>query len=310
MSGTAVKTAFQPSLVVLPIPCIVPLKEVPAALRRTSKYQQIATSLQHVGLIEPLVVFPIGKDQYWLLDGHVRLDILKGNQVGEVKCLLATDDETYNYNKRVNFLPAIAEHHMILKALANGVSEQRIAAALNVDVANIRKKRSLLDGICSEAAALLKEKRITGKALGVLRRMKPIRQIEAAELMIASNSFSTTFVKALLIGTKPEYLCEPLKPESKIDTAERETLMEEETAGLLKDLKAVEESYGTDILNLIVCCRYAAALLKNSGVKKYVDKQHPDILREMEQLLADVENDKATRRTLAVDTRRPVRKIS
>jgi ParB-like chromosome segregation protein Spo0J len=94
MTGSAVRTAFQPNLVVLPTPCIVPLKEVTAALRRTSKYQQIAASLNHVGLIEPLVVFPIGKDQYWLLDGHVRLDILKANEVGEVKCLLATDDET------------------------------------------------------------------------------------------------------------------------------------------------------------------------------------------------------------------------
>ncbi len=188
MAGTArVKAAFQPNLLVLPVPSIILLKDIPAALRTTSKYKQIMASLQHVGLIEPLVVFPVGNDQYWLLDGHVRLDVLKANQIGEVKCLVATDDEAYNYNKRVNFLPAIAEHHMILKALANGVPEERIAAALNVDVANIRKKRNLLDGICSEASNLLKEKRITASALAVLRKMKPTRQIEAAELMNASN---------------------------------------------------------------------------------------------------------------------------
>ena len=309
MTGTAVKTAFQPNLVVLPIPCIVPLREVKVALRRTSKYQQIAASLQHVGLIEPLVVFPIGKDQYWLLDGHVRLDILKANQVGEVRCLLATDDETYNYNKRVNFLPAIAEHHMILKALANGVSEECIAAALNLDVASIRRKRSLLDGICPEAAAMLKEKRVTGRALAVLRKMKPIRQIEAAELMIASNSFSTTFAKALLLATKPEYLCEPLKPEPKVDAAAREALMEEETSGLLRDLKAVEESYGIDILNLVVSCRYAAGLLKNGAVKRYLAKEHLDLLRELEQLVTEVEAEKS-RKGVPQAARSCVRNVS
>jgi ParB-like chromosome segregation protein Spo0J len=292
MTGAALKTAFQPNLLVLPVPCIVPLKEVPRTLRKTPKYQQIAASLQHVGLIEPLVVFPIGRDQYWLLDGHVRLDILKANQTGEVKCLLATDDETYNYNKRVNFLPAIAEHRMILKALANGVSEEHIAAALNLDAASIRKKRSLLDGICPEAATLLKEKRVTAKALSVLRKMKPIRQVEAAELMIAANSFSTTFAKAMLIATSPEFLCEPVKPDPKVAPAARRAIMDEETAGLAKGLKAVEDSYGTDVLNFVVSCRYAQALLKNTAIKKYLAKQHPEVLREMEQLLNEVEAEK------------------
>jgi ParB-like chromosome segregation protein Spo0J len=310
MSGIAVKTAFQPNLVDLPVACIVPLKEIATSLRKTSKYKQIAASLQHVGLIEPLVVFPIGKDQYWLLDGHVRLDVMKSNQVGEVRCLLATDDETYNYNKRVNFLPAIAEHYMILKALGNGVSEHHIAAALNVDVANIRKKRSLLDGICPEAAALLKEKRVTSKALAVLRKMKPTRQIEAAELMIASNSFSTAFAKALLLATRPDYLNEPMRPEPRINGAEREALLEEETAGLLRDIKAVENSYGMDILNLVVSCRYATTLLKNGAVKKYLAKRHPEVLREMEQLLSEVEAEKSRKAPQLATPRVSVRKVS
>lgn len=297
MTGTmSVKAAFQPNLLVLPVPCIIPLKEVPCALRKTPKYKQIAASLHHVGLIEPLVVFPVGNDRYWLLDGHVRLDILKADGIGEVRCLLATDDETYNYNQRVNALPPIAEHHMILKALANGVPEDRIAAALNVDVGNIRKKRSLLDGICSEAADLLKEKRVTGKALAVLRKMKPVRQVEAAELMIASNSFATAFAKALLTVTSSEFLSEPSRPVKPRASSEGKAIMEEETTGLLKDLKSAEDSYGTDILNLTVSCRYVEGLLKNAQVKKYMAKHQPEVLREIEQLLTEVEADRSRRR--------------
>ena len=150
--ATHIKTAFHSVILTLPIAEIMPLKELNPRVRVTSKYKQIATSLKHVGLIEPLVVFRADNGKYWLLDGTLRFDIMKSDHgVTEARCLLAMDDESYNYNKRVNYLPPIAEHGMILKALSNGVSEERIAEALDVNVAAIRKKRDLLDGICEEA---------------------------------------------------------------------------------------------------------------------------------------------------------------
>ena len=39
---------------------------------------------------------------------------------------------------------------MILKAIERGVSEERIAKALNVDVGSINRKRRLLDEICPD----------------------------------------------------------------------------------------------------------------------------------------------------------------
>src|SRR5689334_20935177 len=96
----AVKASFEPNLFNFPIAVIVPLREIPDSLRATQKYKQIAASMEHVGLIEPLVVFPAARDRYWLLDGHVRLDILKSRGIAQARCLLATDDEAYTYNKR------------------------------------------------------------------------------------------------------------------------------------------------------------------------------------------------------------------
>ncbi len=53
--------------------------------------------MREVGIIEPLIVFPHNgqSDTYLLLDGHVRLEVLR--QIGEThaRCLVATDDETY-----------------------------------------------------------------------------------------------------------------------------------------------------------------------------------------------------------------------
>src|SRR5579864_9038171 len=284
----SVKAAFQPGLFLLKTSSITSLKEISPSLRNTPKYKQIAASLQHVGLIEPLVVFPASQDQYWLLDGNVRLDILKRKGTEVVKCLLATDDEAYTFNKRVNALPAIAEHYMILKAINNGVSEEAIACALNVDIVQIRKKRSLLDGICPEAVKSLNDKRTTPKTLSILKRMKPVRQVEAAELMIASNTYSSRFARALLAVTKPEFLVEPKARKTRALSATQSAVMEEESQDLVKNLKAAEQSYGTDMLNLTVSCRFVERLLKNSEIHRFLNKNHPELLSETEKLLAEI----------------------
>ena len=47
---------------------------------------------------------------------------------------------------------------MIVKAIERGVSEERIAPVLNLNVSSIRRKRNLLAGICPEAANLLRDR--------------------------------------------------------------------------------------------------------------------------------------------------------
>src|SRR3546814_4628867 len=79
---------------------------------------------------------------------------------------------------------------MILRAIENGVPEERLARALNVNVGNIRHKRVLLDGICPEAIALLRDKHVPINTFGELKKLKPVRQIEAAESMVTMNRYS------------------------------------------------------------------------------------------------------------------------
>ena len=64
--------------------------------------------------------------------------------------MISMDNEAFTYNERVNRLAIIQEHRMILKAIERGVSEERIAKALNVDVGSINRKRRLLDEICPD----------------------------------------------------------------------------------------------------------------------------------------------------------------
>ncbi len=72
---------------------------------------------------------------------------------------------------------------MIRRAIDRGVSPNRLAIALGIDVSTIHKKATLLDGVCKEATELLKDREFTTKVSSVLRQMKPLRQVECVELM-------------------------------------------------------------------------------------------------------------------------------
>lgn len=292
-----IKAAFKPTEILLSIKSILPQREVGPSFRKNSIYRQVAASLEHVGLIEPIVVFPKGNDSYLLLDGHMRLDILRGRGATEVRAIVATDDEAYTYNKRVNYAPAIAQHFMILKALAGGVSEERIANSLNLNVAEIRKRRDMLDGICREAVEILKTKTVTASAFAILRKMKPVRQVEAADHMIAHGTYSVKFARFLLSITPDEFLLVPVA-EKQIDAKSTKSkgpaaMLQQEMGTLLKDFKAVEQSYGTDFLTLTVICAYVERLLSNAKLERHLAKHQPDILETLRSTLADAKTAKA-----------------
>ena len=167
-------------------------------------------------------------------------------------CLVATEDEGYTYNKQINRLSTIQEHNMIRQAIDKGLSPEQISRALNVNVAWIRERQGLLRGIAAEVAELLKDRQLGGAVFSLLRKMKPLRQIEVAELMIAANRLTVSYARALLAATPKEQLAEPEKPKSISGvSAEAIARMEEEMDHLQRDYR-----YGSTMLNLVVAKGY------------------------------------------------------
>lgn len=282
-----VTIAFESESVFIPLPNILPIKQLAASIKKSRKYQQIAASIREVGIIEPPVVARQKgqKGKFLLLDGHLRIEVLKELEVGEVTCLVATDDEAFTYNKRINRLATIQEHKMILKAIERGVPEDRIAKALDVNISSIRHKRRLLDGICPEAAELLKDKHCPMNTFQSLKKMKPMRQVEVAELMISMNNFSVTYAKALLAATPQDQLIDSGKPKAfKGISPEQIARMEKEMASLQHEIKLIEDSYGSDHLNLVLARGYLVSLLNNSKVSRYLTQNHSEILSEFQKI--------------------------
>lgn len=282
-----IKLGFETETVTLQINEIIPLKVVAPNIREKVKYKQIFASIKEVGIIEPPAVTPCNdkSGRYYLLDGHLRIEALKDLKEKQVTCLISTDDEAFTYNKHINRLSTIQEHKMIVRAVERGVSEEKIAKALNVDVRSIILKRKMLDGVCREAVDMLKDKMVSGGVFRILKKMKPMRQIECAELMNSMNVYTVPYAKALLAGTPKERLIEPEKPR-KIKGIDEEQMarMQSEMLSLENEYKVIEDTLGSSVLNLTVAKGYVSKLMENAKVVRYLAQNYPEILEEFQKI--------------------------
>lgn len=279
---------FIPETCLVPLDKLLPSKKIPAGLVGSVKYKQIVSSLKEVGLIEPLSISPAQADgNYLVLDGHARLLALRELGYAEALCLVATDDESYTYNTKINRLATIGEHRMLRRAVQRGVPAARLARALNVDVSQIFKKVKLLDGICPEAAELLKERQFSTEISRFLRKMKPTRQVECVDLMLLANNLSIPYAEALLAATPSEQLYEGQNAKKIAGiSAEQMLRMEREMANLHGQYELIERNYADDVLNLVLARGYIAKLLENEAVARFIQQRQPDLHEQLERIVA------------------------
>ena len=149
----------------------------------------------------------------------------------------------------------------------------------------------LLDGICDEAADILKDTSCSMIVFDILRRMSTMRQIEASDLMIGQNNFTIMFAKALLAATPDEQLVARRTRKNKLTTGptrEQMARMERELATLQTQIQSVEDSYGIDNLHLTVTRGYIAKLLANDQIARWLSQHRHEYLAEF-QKIAEIE---------------------
>lgn len=289
----AIKFAFEAETIQLAIKQLVPLKTLRAGTKGSKKYEQIVRSVRAIGLVEAPVVArdPVHPDRFFLLDGHLRIEALKDIGINRVECLISTDDETYSYNKRVNRLVPVQEHRMIVRAMQRGVPEAQIAEALGLDAVSVRRRTKMLEGICPEVVELLHNAPCPFRVFDMLRQMVPLRQIEAAELMLGQGNFTAVFARALLVATAEAQLIPVARsrPKEQAAIAEQIARMEKELVSLQSQVKSVEETYGIDNLHLTLAKGYIAKLLGNARVVRWLAQNHHEYLSEF-QKVADIDS--------------------
>ncbi len=272
--------AFEPHTVLVPISALTPVKTLRATVRASHKYNQIARSIREIGLVEPPVISrdPSSPDRYLLLDCHLRLDILKEAGQTEVECLVSTDDEAFTYNRYVNRPSPVQERAMIVRAIESGVPEARIAAAMSIDVASVQRRVRMLDGICPEVVAQLSDRHCPMAVFDILRKLKPLRQMATADVMVNNNNFSVAFAAGMLACTPESELVKGTRTKPKGVSAVAMAQMERELANMQAAIGSVQESFSRDNLHLMVAKGYLAKLLANHRVRRFLEGRYPAYL--------------------------------
>ena len=119
-----------------------------------------------------------------------------------------------------------------------------------------------------------------------------VLRLEAAELMVTAANYSKIYARVLLAATKQADLAKPDRLK-KIDgmTPKKAARMEREMETLRRDFKAVEKSYGDDVLVLVVASGYLSKLMSIRNVERYLGQHHPEILEKFKAIVSAVSLD-------------------
>ena len=68
--------------------------------------------------------------------------------------------------------------------------------------------------------------------------------------------------------------------------------MEREMGNLQEQYKLVEDSYGQDVLNLVLAKGYLTKLLQNNEISRYIQNAQPDVFTEFVTIVETVSLEK------------------
>jgi ParB family transcriptional regulator, chromosome partitioning protein len=269
----------------IPIVKLVPRTERSVG---TKYFKRIEASLKAVGLIDPLVVYPLG-ESYEILDGYLRYRILLEMGVETVPCLIGQQREAFTSNRMVNQLSASQEMRMLRKSLEE-LDEKTIANALGMVGIAHRLNITLLRKLDPVVVRAFEASKLNLQCVKELAHVKPERQAEILKLMESCNDYSVTFAKGLVLKTPVSKRCKLVGKRTPWSQAE------EGKGDLLKKLREAEQQqdfyaglyrqYTTNLLKLVI---YVRSLIANQRVRDHLQEHHAQELAMFEQIIFSTE---------------------
>ncbi|HFT4536648.1 TPA: plasmid partitioning protein RepB C-terminal domain-containing protein [Klebsiella pneumoniae] len=264
---------------------LVYARTLPVNVKFSTKYKQIKASVDEIGLIEPIVVYINDANDKVILDGHLRVEVLKELGITTAHCLISPVEDTYSYNKRVSRLTIAQAQNMLLKAVESGVSVEKLCAVLGVTPDTLIGKLKISDGIAPEVMALLAEKNVPQTIFSVLKKLKFYKQIEMVNTMISINNFTRKFAMSMLHAVASEHLVAPKKDASR-ETDIRKNLerLEKEMASVQVETQHLQDEYAENNLRLVIIKNHIERLLANGQVLNWLYDNHQEYLSVLKQI--------------------------
>ncbi len=266
------------------------VKLVPRSERKVSAKdrKRIEASLRAVGLLEPLVVYPLD-DDYEILDGVLRYQILLEMGVETVPCLLWNQRDGFTSNRMVNQLSPAQEMRMLRKSLEE-LDEKTIADAFGMAGISHRLNSGLQKKLEPTVNKAFEAGKLTLQCVKELTHVKPERQAEILKLMDSCKDHSITFAKGMVLKTpaaKRTKTNSIKTPWSQADAKKSDLLKKLQEAEQQQDFySGLYRQYTTNLLKLVI---YVRSLLANPRVKEYLREHHPLELEAFEQVINSTE---------------------
>jgi hypothetical protein len=145
----------------------------------------------------------------------------------------------------------------------------------------------------TEAVDLLKSRSVNLGVFASLRRMKPLRQIEAVDLMIGAGNLSASYAKVLLAGTRQGDLVNAEPKRVGGLSMEQMEKMQREMEAVQGEFKDVEKTYGDNVLQLVVANGYIGTLIRNPEIERYLSENYLEILTQFKSIARATSLDQA-----------------
>lgn len=261
-----------------------PLRTRNTKLEKSRGFKRILASVQTLGLIEPLCVYPEG-ERYVILDGFLRMKACESLGVETVPCLIYPDKEAYTYNRMVNKLSPVQENRMIKKALET-LDKKTITQALGIARLECRLTDPVLQALAPEVVTAI-EKGNLSKSAGVeFVHVVPDRQREILREMEKKDEYSPRFARAMILRTPEEQRsgwkgrAAPWKrdPERKKEMAARLEQAEEKHDFFSR----LYRDYTSDLMKMSI---YARKLITNERIEAILRERHPEILERLRSIV-------------------------
>jgi len=267
----------------VPLEKLVPLNERKGKLDAQRGFRKILASIEAIGLIEPLCVYP-ENGHYVILDGYLRFKACERLGISPVPCLLFDTKEAYTYNRMVNRLSPLQETRMLRKAIRT-VDQATIARVFGMKTIQHRLGTKMLNDLDPSIVEALDANLVGRRCASELTFVKPARQCEILAEMQRTGDYSAAFARAMVLNTSTPQRNRKMQQKNPWTrrSSKRDLVAKLEEIEKRHDFYSrLYNQYSTDLLKLTA---YVRKLITNDALRAYLEEHFREALARFESIV-------------------------
>jgi len=261
-------------------------RPLPPGATRTERFRRLLRSMERLGQVVPLVVLPpvgvpLPSSDVLIVDGELRFTALQRLGICTACCIQPIPRSSTPRSERLNMPSVAQEFQIVRRAVDAGVCTADLARMFGVPTFAIELRLGMLSGICPDALLLLGDTPASEGAYTALRRLRPKRQVEAAQAMLDLDDFSARIALALVRSTPGDQFIRKPKFIWTDEEKAAASQLREEFAATAAETRRLLAHHAQATLELAVLAAHVRALLTNPVLVRWLARHRPELLQRL-----------------------------